>query len=68
MYTYKLKFNNGKKFSTTTENLDQAHTKIVDYMKNNNLNECLILCPNGVTRQVINNGNWHWNHNGFSFN
>ncbi len=67
MYSYKLTFNNGKKFTSTTENLDQTHSKIVSYINSNDLKECIILCPNGVTRRVTKTGNWHWNHNGLSF-
>lgn len=68
MYTYKLMFDNGAKFQTTCENLDKAHTKIVSYINKNNLNNCIITCPNGITRSVTKSGNFHWKHNGFSFN
>ena len=67
MYTYKLTFNNGDKFQTTTENLDQAHSKIVSYINKNNLTECIINCPNGIIRRVRKTGEFHWNHNNFAF-
>ena len=67
MFTYKLKFDNGKKFKLTVENLTTAHDKIVKYINENNLRECIITCPNGVIRRATKTGNWHWAHNGFSF-
>jgi hypothetical protein len=67
MKTYKLTFDNGAKFQATTENLDQAHTKIVKYINDNKLTQCIIICPNGVTRRVRKTGGYHWNHNGFAF-
>jgi hypothetical protein len=67
MYTYKLTFDNGKRFNSTTENLDQTHTKIVKHINENNLKECTILCPNGVICRVRKTGSFHWNHNGFQF-
>jgi NAD-dependent dihydropyrimidine dehydrogenase PreA subunit len=67
MYTYKLKFDNGKKFTSTTENLDQTHAKIVKHINENDLKECTIMCPNGVIRRVRKTGSLHWNHNGFQF-
>ncbi len=67
MYIYKLEFDNGTKFKSTTKNLDQTHKKIVDYINKNNLKSCIITCPNGVVRRVRKTGEWHHNHNGFSF-
>jgi Pyruvate/2-oxoacid:ferredoxin oxidoreductase delta subunit len=67
MYTYKLKFDNGKKFTSRTENLDQTHTKIVKYINKNDLKECTIICPNGAIRRVRKTGEVHWNHSGFQF-
>ena len=67
MHTYKLTFNNGKKFQVTTETLTEAHDKIVKYMGKNSLIECIIICPNKVTRRVSKTGLFHWNHNGYSF-
>jgi hypothetical protein len=67
MNTYKLEFNNGKKFISKTENLDQTHTKIVKYINENDLKECTILCPNRIVRRVRKTGSQHWNHNGFEF-
>ena len=68
MNTYKLTFDNGAKLQTTTKNLDQAHTKIIAYINKNNLNSCVIVCPNSIVRTVVKNGNWHHTHNGFIFN
>jgi hypothetical protein len=68
MNTYKLTFDNGAKFQVTTENLDQAHSKIIPYMEKNELTKCVITCPNGAIRTVQKTGNWHWNHNGYTFN
>jgi hypothetical protein len=67
MFTYKMTFNNGKKIQTITKNLDQAHLQIVNYMTKNDLFECIILCENGNIKRVRKNGEYHWNHNGFSF-
>ena len=67
-FTYKLTFDNGQKFKLTAENLDEAHVKIVNYINKNNLNECIILTPNNKIRAVRKTGEYHWNHNGFSFN
>jgi hypothetical protein len=67
MFTYKLTFDNGAKFISKGKNLDVVHTKIVNYIEKNNLKECIILCPNNVTRRVRKTGSYHWNHNGYSF-
>ena len=67
MYDYKLTFDNGKKFKLTAENLDVAHSKIVNYINSNDLKECIIICSNGSIRRVIKTGERHWNHDGFSF-
>lgn len=67
MPTYKLQFDNGAKFQTTSKNLTEAHTKIVRYVNNNNLHTCTITCPNGVVRRVCKTGKWHPIHNGFIF-
>lgn len=67
MYTYKLTFNNGDKFKLTAKNLDEAHTKIVNYINKNNLTKCLINCPNGIIRRVVKTGQHHWNHPNFLF-
>lgn len=66
-FIYKLTFDNGKKFKSTTENLDQTHSKIVNYINKYNLRECTIITPNGKIRRVRKTGQWHWNYNGFSF-
>jgi NAD-dependent dihydropyrimidine dehydrogenase PreA subunit len=66
-FTYRLTFDNGQKFQTTTSSLDEAHAKIVKHMTKHNLNECLIACPNGTIRRVKKTGESHWNHPGFSF-
>jgi hypothetical protein len=67
MYTYKLEFENGKKMITKAEKLDDAHVKIIGYMEKENLFKCIIKCPNGIIRRVMKTGEWHWNHNGYSF-
>lgn len=67
MYIYQLTFDNGTKFKSTTENLDQTHIKIVKYINDNNLKQCLIKCPNDVIRRVRKTGAKHWNHEGFEF-
>ena len=67
MGTYKIEFNNGKKFKLVANNLDETHTKVVNYINNNNLVQCMIMCPNGVVRRVRKTGSQHWNHNGFEF-
>ena len=40
---------------------------IITYIDANNLTECIILCPNGITRRATKTGAWHWKHNGYSF-
>ena len=67
MYDYKLTFDNGKKFKLMAENLDVAHSKIVNYINMNNLRDCIIICSNGSIRRVTKTGEHHWNHDGFSF-
>jgi hypothetical protein len=67
MYTYKLEFNNGKKFITKSEKLDGAHVKIISYMEKEGLTNCTITCPNNTIRRVAKTGEFHWNHNGYSF-
>lgn len=68
LYTYKLLFSDGKKFICTRTNLDKAHFTVVQYMKKNkDLTQCLITCPTGIVRRVRKTGEWHWNHNGYSF-
>lgn len=67
MHIYKLTFENGEKFTTITQNLDQTHKTAVWYMTENNLKECIILCNNGMLRRVRKTGENHFKHNGFSF-
>ena len=67
MYTYRVTFDNGEKFKSTSKNLDQTHEKIINYIEKNDLKECKILCPNGVIRRVRKTGQHHWKHNGYSF-
>ena len=66
-YTYKLTFDNGQKFKLTSENLDEAYVKIINYIDKNNLKSCIIYTPNNTMRKVIKTGEYHWNHNGFTF-
>ena len=68
MNTYKLQFNNGEKCITKAEKLSDAHVKIISYMEKKNLMNCIIICPNGITKTVKKTGDWHWNHNGYLFN
>lgn len=67
MYTYKLKFNDGKKFVSTTKNLDETYSKIVNHINKNNLESCFVTCPNGKITKATKTGEYHWNHNGFRF-
>ena len=66
-YTYKLKFNNDQKFKLTAENLDEAYVKIINYINKKNLKSCIIFTPNNKMRKVIKTGEYHWNHDGFTF-
>ena len=70
MATYKLTFENGKKFvynSCKQFGLSDTESKVVNYMTKNELTECKIECPNGSVFYVIKTGNWHPIHNGYSF-
>jgi hypothetical protein len=68
MYNYKLQFNNGAKFTLTAINLDVVYNKVIPYINNNNLIECVIDCGNGKKRSVTKNGAYHHAYNGFQFN
>jgi hypothetical protein len=70
MATYKLTFENGKKFvynSCKQYGLPETQSKVVNYMTKNELTQCKIECPNGSVFYVIKTGNWHPIHNGYSF-
>jgi hypothetical protein len=67
MFTYKLQFDNGARFQTTSKNMTETEAKVVKYIqKNPELTECLITCQ-GKTILVKKTGAWHPIHNGFIF-
>jgi hypothetical protein len=68
MNAYKLTFDNGSKFTSTTEWLAETESKVVAYINKNGLTFCRITCPNGLVRTVRKTGGWHPIHNGFIFN
>jgi hypothetical protein len=68
MNIYKLTFNDGTRFQSTTETLSQTQSKVVSYINKNNLINCVITCLNGQQGSVAKTGQWHPIHNGFLFN
>jgi hypothetical protein len=66
MFTYKLQFDNGKRFTLQAKSMTETQAKVVKYIQNNQLTECFITCQ-GVKTLVRKTGAWHPIHNGFIF-
>ena len=72
MNNYKLTFDNGQIIEIK---IDLSNPKsymnleafCVHYIQKNNLTNCHIQKPDGVIGRVAKTGQYHWNHNGFSF-
>ena len=68
MFTYKLKFSNGKKFQTTTKTLNEAQAKCLPLLTNEG-DKVEILTPNGKVFTITKRATeYHWKHPGFLFN
>jgi hypothetical protein len=67
MFTYKLKFSNGKKFNCTTTTLDACQEKCLPFLINEN-DSVEILSPTGKKFIIVKRSSAdHWNHKGFFF-
>lgn len=68
MSTYKFSFDNNNKSTNTLKNLAEAEALAVKYMDHyEHVKKCEITTPNGSISVVRKTGDYHWNHNGYSF-
>lgn len=68
MATFKFHFDNNNKSTNTVKNLAEAEALAVAYMGNySNVKKCEITTPSGNLSIVKKTGDYHWNHNGYSF-
>jgi hypothetical protein len=66
MFTYKLQFDNGKKYRLQAKSMTEAQAKVVKHIESNELTECFITWG-GVKTLVRKTGAWHPIHKGFIF-
>ena len=66
MVTYKLQFDNGKKYTCQANSMTEVEAKVVKHIETNQLTECFITCQ-GIKILVRKTGAWHPIHNGFIF-
>lgn len=72
MKNYKLTFDNGKVIEipmdlTNPKSYMNVQAFCVHFIEKNNLSHCEIVKWDGSIGLVKKTGNWHWNHNGYSF-
>jgi hypothetical protein len=72
MKNYRLTFDNGQVIEikidlTNPKSYMNAQAFCVDFIEKNKLSNCQIIKHDGSIGLVKKTGNWHWNHNGYSF-
>ena len=72
MNNYQLTFDNGQVINikidlTNPKAFMNLQAFCVHHIEKNELKSCDILTPSGVMRRVVKSGNYHWNHDGYSF-